>query len=147
MNKLQRSTRYGSRFRKTTIRRLVRSGMTEGEVQSVLRIVSATCRASSVKGDGYARFFDGADSALFEVNPFKLDVTHLSPKERGLLIRFLCEKHGERPAQGMSVLGNSLLNQTPGAVPMIFDVGPIYNECVIAPSGTGMSGHFDKPME
>lgn len=48
------------------------------------------------------------------------------------------------PGQGMSVLADSLLSQTSGAVPMIFDVGPSYNECIIAPAGTGMSGYFDK---
>jgi hypothetical protein len=48
------------------------------------------------------------------------------------------------PGQGMSILADSLWSQTPGAVPMIFDVGPSYNECIIAPSGSGMSGQSDK---
>lgn len=48
------------------------------------------------------------------------------------------------PGQGMSVLAESLLSQTPGAVPMIFDVGPSYNECIVARSGSGMSGQFDE---
>lgn len=43
------------------------------------------------------------------------------------------------PGPGMAVLADSLLNQMPSAVPFIFDVGPSYNECVIAPSGSGMS--------
>lgn len=45
--------------------------------------------------------------------------------------------------QGMSVLADSLLTQTLGANPFVFDVGPSFNQCVIAPSGTGMAGQFD----
>lgn len=45
--------------------------------------------------------------------------------------------------KGMSILADSLLSQTPGAVPMIFDVGFSHHEVIIAPSHTGMSGQFD----
>lgn len=45
------------------------------------------------------------------------------------------------PGKGMSVLADSLLSQTPGAVPMIFDVGFSHHEAIIAPTRTGMSGY------
>lgn len=42
---------------------------------------------------------------------------------------------------GMATI-DSLIGQPAGAVPAIFDVGPSFNECVLAVAGTGMSGYF-----